>query len=387
MSRHPERHVSIEELVTDPHPVLASLRRSAPVAWIPNLEAWLVTSHALCTEVMLDADTYTVDDPRFSTQQVIGPSMLSLDGVEHRRHRDPFSTPFRAAAIADLRTEIEDESRRLIAAVVGEGGGDLRSEVAAPLAVAVMAGVLDLGDVAVPDVLGWYEDIVDAVHAVTAGGAVPRSGLDAFENLKSAVAANLSSSRLLGPVDEAGSLHVDEIVSNVAVLLFGGIVTSESSTAIAFHHLLADQRAQVTLRADRSQVKAFVEETFRIEPSAAAVDRYATRDVELAGAHISRGDLVRVSLSAANRDPAVFPDPDRLDGARDNLGRSLTFARGPHACLGIHLARLETTVALEALLDHPGPLNSGGLDPIEGLVFRVPATVEATSRGAAPSPN
>lgn len=387
MTRHPERHVSVAELAVDPHPVLASLREEAPVAWIPDLDAWMVTSHALCTEVMLDAETYTVDDPRFSTQQVIGPSMLSLDGIEHRRHRDPFSPPFRAAKIAELRSDVEVESRRLIAAVAADGDGDLRSQVAAPLAVSVMAGVLDLGDVAVSDVLGWYEDIVEAVHAVTAGGAVPRSGIDAFENLKAAVAANLSSSRLLGPVDEAGSLDVDEIVSNVAVLLFGGIVTSESSTAIAFHHLLADQRAQEALRDDPSQVRAFVEETFRIEPSAAAVDRYATSDVELAGAHISRGDLVRVSLSAANRDPAVFPDPDRLDWARDNLGRSLTFARGPHACLGIHLARLETTLAVEALLDHPGPLNSAGLDPIEGLVFRVPATVEVTWRGAATSPN
>jgi cytochrome P450 len=387
MIRHPERHVSVEELSVDPHPVLASLRGDAPVSWIPDLGAWLVTSHALCTEVMLDADTFTVDDPRFSTQQVIGPSMLSLDGVEHRRHRDPFSPPFRGAAMAELRSKIEDESRRLIAAVVADGGGDLRSRVAAPLAVAVMADVLDLGNVAVSDVLAWYEEIVDAVHVVTAGGTVPQSGLDAFESLKTAVAANLSSSRLLAPVDAAGALSVDEIVSNVAVLLFGGIVTSESSTAIAFHHLLADPEAQEALRRDRSKVKAFVEETLRIEPSAAAVDRYATRDVDLAGASIEKGDLVRVSLSAANRDPAVFPDPDRLDWARDNLGRSLTFARGPHACLGIHLARLETTVAVEALLDGPGQLNSPRLDPIGGLVFRVPATVEVTWPGSTPSPN
>lgn len=387
VNRHPERHVSVEELAAHPHPVLASLRREAPVSWIPDLGAWLVTSHALCTEVMLDADTYTVDDPRFSTQQVIGPSMLSLDGPDHRRHRDPFAPPFRAARIAELETEISDESRRLVAGVAADGGGDLRSKVAAPLAVAVMAGVLDLDEVPVSDVLGWYEDIVEAVHVVTAGGAVPQSGHEAYESLQTAVAANLSSSRLLGPVDEGGSLDVDEIVSNVAVLLFGGIVTSESSTAIAFHHLLADRRVQDALRGDGSLVRSFVEETFRLEPSAAAVDRYATRDVELAGANIAKGDLVRVSLSAANRDPAVFPNPDRLDWARDNLGRSLTFARGPHACLGIHLARLETTVAVEALLDGPGPLNSPRLDPIEGLVFRVPASVEATWPGSAPTPN
>ncbi|HSM44191.1 MAG TPA: cytochrome P450, partial [Acidimicrobiia bacterium] len=73
---------------------------------------------------------------------------------------------------------------------------------------------------------------------------------------------------------------------------------------------------------------------------------------------------------------SVFPLPDVLDPARANLGRSLTFARGPHACLGIHLARLESVVALEALLDHPGPLVAGDLEPVTGLVFRSPASVE-----------
>ncbi len=374
--------LSLDDRARDPHPILASLRSEAPVAWVESLDAWLVTSHQLCTEVMLDAETFTVDDPRFSTQQVIGPSMLSLDGAEHRRHRDPFAPPFRAANLTELRQEIEEEASRLIEPVVADGGGDLRSRVAAPLAVSVMAGVLDLDDVAVADLLGWYEAIVSAVHEVTAGNPVPRSGLDAFDELKGAVSANLTSSRLLGPVDEEGSLDVDEIVSNVAVLLFGGVVTSESSTAIAFHHLLADPEIQAALRADSSAVKPFVEETFRIEPSAAAVDRYATRDVDLAGAAIAKGDLVRVSLSAANRDPAVFPDPDRLDWTRDNLGRSLTFARGPHACLGIHLARLETIVAIEKLLDTPRPLASPGLEPVEGLVFRVPISVEATWPGS-----
>lgn len=377
--------VSVDSLTTDPHPILHRLRADEPVAWIESLDAWLVTTHDLCTEVMLDPDTYTVDDPRFSTQQVIGPSMLSLDGTEHRRHRDPFAPSFRAAKMAELRHGIEVEARRLVASVAADGGGDLRSRVAAPLAVWVMAGVLDLDDVAISDLLGWYEDIVDAVHLVTAGSPVPQAGLDAFENLKSAVSANLTSSRLLGPVNDEGSLDVDEIVSNVAVLLFGGVVTSESSSAIAFHYLLADPGTQDALGRDRSLVKPFVEETFRIEPSAGAVDRYATRDVRLAGSHIAKGDLVRVSLSAANRDPNVFPHPDRLDWTRDNLGRSLTFARGPHACLGIHLARLETIAVVEALLDEPGPLFSPNLDPIEGLVFRVPASVYAAWPGSEPS--
>lgn len=368
---------TLDALTVDPHPHLHRLRDRKPVAWVEVLDGWLVTGHELCLEVMLDADTFTVDDPRFSTQQVIGPSMLSLDGLEHKRHRDPFAGPFRAGRIRRLREEVKATAHQLIANVAGAGGGDLRAEIAAPLAVRVMASLLDLSGVADSDVLAWYDEIVDAVHLVTAGGAVPESAHDAFGELHAAVAANLSSSELLSVVDQSGTLDVEEIVSNVAVLLFGGIVTSESSTAIAFRYLLYDPELHRSLRKDRTLVAAFVEETLRLEPSASAVDRYATSDTRLGGVEIRQGDLVRVSLSGANRDPVVFPEPDRLDLGRTNHGRSVTFARGPHACLGIHLARLETTAAVEALLESSPPPEAAGLDPVTGLVFRVPETVNA----------
>jgi len=374
--------VAVADLSRDPHPTLHRLRASQPVAWVDELDAWLVTSHRSCSEVMFDPGTFTVDDPRFSTQQVIGPSMLSLDGDEHRRHRDPFAPPFRAGAIRELETFTRTVARDLVAAVAADGAGDLRARVAGPLAVAVMARVLDL-DVDTSEVLSWYQDIVDAVHAVTGGAQVPESGQRAFAELESAVERNSSESSLLGPVERDGSLDVDEIVSNVAVLLFGGIVTSESSTAIAFRYLLADPDLIGTIGSDRALVRPFVEETLRLEPSAAAVDRYATRDVSFGGAEISAGDLVRVSLSAANRDPEVFPDPDRLDLERDNHGKSLTFARGPHACLGIHLARLETVAAVDAFVDHATGVRPGELDPITGLVFRAPDTVQAQWAGSA----
>ncbi|MFP3881223.1 MAG: cytochrome P450 [Actinomycetota bacterium] len=374
---------SIAGLAADPHPIFHHLRTNEPVAWIESLEAWLVTSHDLCVDVMLDPATFTVDNPRFSTQRVIGPSMLSLDGAEHRRHRDPFAGPFRAAKVKELSEFTDRTAGNLIDGVAQRGAGDLRADVAGPLAVAVMAQILDLRDVSVSDVLTWYEEIVAAVHAVTAGEDVPDSGLEAFEELKEAVVRGRSDSALLHPVEETGTLSVDEIVSNVAVLLFGGIVTSESATAIAYRYLLDNPRLWDRLVDEPAAIGPFVEETFRLEPSASAVDRYATRDVRLGGADIAKGDLVRVSLGAANRDPAVFEEPDRLSVDRSNLGQSVTFARGPHACLGIHLARLEAVAAIKAVLAHPD-LQPVERLPIEGLLFRVPDAVPV--RSARPSP-
>ena len=91
--------VTIERLDRDPHPVNRRLRATEPVSWLPCLNGWLITRHDLALEAMRGAGTYTVDDPRFSTSQVIGPSMLSLDGAEHTAHRTPFVSPFRAAAV------------------------------------------------------------------------------------------------------------------------------------------------------------------------------------------------------------------------------------------------------------------------------------------------
>jgi hypothetical protein len=117
-----------------------------------------------------------------------------------------------------------------------------------------------------------------------------------------------------------------------------------------------------------------IEESLRLEPAAAVVDRYATGDVELAGAPVGRGELVRISIAAANRDPAVFPDPDRFDARRTNARRHVAFAHGPHVCIGMHLARLEAHTAIERLLRRLPAIRLDPTRPAEprGLVFRKP---------------
>lgn len=371
--------ITLEQLEGDCHPHLARLRAQAPVAWLPVLEGWLVTRRDLAIEVMRDAATYTVDDPRFSTAQVIGPSMLSTDGPEHSRHRQPFVDPFRAAAIREeMAGWTKQRSRDLVGAIGPAGRADLRATVAAPLAIQTMERVLDMAGVDATALLAWYDGIVDAVHAVTEGEPVPAAGTDAYRALHAAVSARIDDSKLLTSVAAHETLTTDEIVSNVAVLLFGGVVTSESTTAIAFKFLLENPDALAEVRADRSLVAGVVEEALRMEPSAAVVDRYATADTELGGVRIGAGDLVRVSLAAANRDPEVFEHPDRFDIRRPS--QHVTFARGPHACLGIHLARLETAAAIDAALDGLTGIrvDPDRRQPVTGLVFRAPGTVEAT---------
>jgi len=144
--------------------------------------------------------------------------------------------------------------------------------------------------------------------------------------------------------------------------------------ANALLHLLSSPAQLALVLADLSLLPAAVEESLRLEPAAAVVDRYATRGTRLGGAAIRAGDQVTVSIAGANRDPAVFADPDTFDVRRPESGRHLAFAHGPHFCLGAHLARLEAQVAIETLLARLPGLR---LDPRypsapRGLVFRKP---------------
>ena len=175
----------------------------------------------------------------------------------------------------------------------------------------------------------------------------------------------------------AGGLSVAEVVSNAAVLMFGGIETTEGMIANACWHLVTCPDQLALVRADPSLLPNAVEESLRLEPAAAVVDRYATRDLEFGGAAVRRGDLVVASLAGANRDPVEFSDPDVFDIRRPNARRHVAFAHGPHVCIGLNVARIETQVALRALLDRLPGLRCDPDHPDRpyGLVFRKPPTL------------
>jgi cytochrome P450 len=370
---------TLEELEADPHPLLARLRETEPVSWLPALGGWLVTRRDLAMQAMRDPDAFTVDDPRFSTGQVVGRSMLTLDGPEHAHHRAPFARPFRLDAVRErFTTVVEAEADRLIDAIEPLGRAELRRSVAGPLAAAVMAEALGLQDVGTDRMLGWYDAIVDATSGLAAGRPVPAGAREAAAELRSTIETRLGrdpgSSLVAAAAGESGGLAPQEVSSNAAVLLFGGIETTEGMICNALLHLLAHEDQLALVKSDRALLAGALEESLRLEPPAASIDRYAAPDVELGGADIGAGDLVTISIAAANRDPDVFPDPDRFDLRRENASRHISFAHGPHVCIGMHLARLEAQAAVGRLLER---LPNVRLDPEHrsaprGLVFRKP---------------
>ncbi len=389
--------VTVEQLERDPHPVLAQLREHEPVSWLPCLDGWMVTRYDLVLAAMRDPTTFTVDDPRFSTAQVVGPSMLSLDGAQHGRHRAPFTAPFRPLAVRErFAAAAEQEAQRLVAGLGSGSGtvgtGELRRGFAGPLSAAVVTRALGLGHDEVGDVLGWYDAIVASVTQITAGHGASAEGEAAYaalrERCEQVIAGGAGQAGGSGPASSPGSagggslladaagggtLSDAEVIANAAVLLFGGIETTEGMIANAMLMLLERPALLERVREQPALLEAGIDEALRLEPAAAVIDRYATADVTLGGARIARGDLVRLSLAGANRDPAVFEAPDEFELDRSHR-RHLAFAQGPHVCVGIHLARLEARVGCRALLEGlPGlRLDPARRGEIRGLVFRKP---------------
>ena len=369
--------VTVEELTESPYELLARLREHEPVSWVPALNAWWVTPRDLALEAMSDADSFTVDDDRFTTARILGTSMLNLDGPEHKRHRTAFVPPFRPKF---LREELEE---RIMASATRlwnntiTGDGETRTGIAGPLAVETIVDLMGL-DVETEEVLSWYSAFGQAITALTVGDEVPGEVDETLTRLKAYVSKAMEDGEngFVTNLVNDKILHIEEIPAAVAVILFGAIETSEAMTVNMFWHLFTHPETLERVRNDRSIIPDIVNESLRLEPAASWVDRYTTREVELGPVTIPKGDLVSISLLGANRDPDVFPEPDRFDIDRPNLAQHLTFVKGPHTCLGLHVARSETSAALVAALDweaesgKPLVLDEEQTTTPHGLIFR-----------------
>jgi cytochrome P450 len=250
--------------------------------------------------------------------------------------------------------------------------------LAGPLAARVMALALDLLGVDAQGLLAWYRQIVGAVDAISRGDTDADRAHAAVAALAERVGMTVAAGRgvLAGA---AGALAPDENDANTGELMFGGIETTEGMVANLFAHLLGEPELWDEVGTDRSLIPNAVEESLRLEPSVVRVDRYVTGDTVLGGAELRRGDFVIVMISAANRDPFAFPEPDRFDIRRPNAKQHLTFAHGPHTCLGMHLARLEALAATSAALDMLPGLRldpNAALPRPAGTVFRKPDRVD-----------
>ena len=349
--------------------ILHELQRYEPITWFEEQGVWLVTSKRLFDELQSAPERFTVDVPTNPQAIVLGHQMLVVDGEEHARHRSPFATPFRHSEVRRrFTTVVEGAVDRLLRQIEPAGHADLASAFANPFAVSLASDILGLGFEHIDEVHDIYTDFATGMvgyrDPVALGRAAKaRARLDEFLRPRlRELRARPDGSLLAEALSADGpSAHSDEtVLANLRLILFGSIETVESMILNTTWLLLQHPDQLAILLADPGLWPAAVQEGLRLIPPVGYTDRWAVTDTELGGVRVSEGDYVLGVIHAVNRDPTVFPHPDRYELTRANNRQNASFGKGTHMCLGVNLARLQGTIALRAIFERLSLLR---LDP------------------------
>jgi cytochrome P450 len=381
--------------VRDPYPMLAGIQADSPVLRVdfgprsghrsrldpkaprvPSL--FTVTSYELAQRVLTDNVRFSSAGYATTIGQVMGRTILQMDPPEHLRHRPLVARAFRARILDQWSdTIIGATVSELIDAFAGDGHADLIPQLTFPFPVRIMARILGLPASDWPRFLRLSTELIAVMRnwdrAVAAGRELRGYFAELIADRRRHPREDLVSQLIEAEVG-GRRLSDDEIYPFLLLLLPAGAETTYRSSSNLLFGLLSNPDQLHAVRADRDLLPQVIEEALRWETPLLTVARTAAEDVELGGVRIPAGGFVAISLGAANRDPARYSNPDAFDIYRQDK-QHISFGDGAHKCLGIHLARLEMRVLLNAVLDRlPGVhLDPGADDPhIHGLIFRSP---------------
>jgi cytochrome P450 len=334
-----------------------------------------------CQTVLTHPDTFSSKIYDQIMGPVMGRTLLELEGAEHRASRALVSPSFRSALLDRWRSDlVEVVVHELIDRFAPRGRAELAREFTFAFPVQVIARIMGLPR---KDYLRFQRLSIELLNVVYDWecGLAASASLKAYFNGVLAQRRRNPQDDLISTLAESeidgARLTDDEIFAFLLLILPAGVETTYRASGNLLVALLTEPTQWDALRADRGLLRGAIEEALRWEPPITTVVRAAVRDCELGGVAIPAGTNVSVSVAAANRDPTRYPDPDRFDPTRRNIAH-LTFGGGPHLCLGMHLARMETAVALNALLDRLPDLRLDSNAPtpqIVGMAFRSPAAL------------
>ncbi|MBI1350247.1 MAG: cytochrome P450 [Actinomycetales bacterium] len=366
--------------------VLDELRAREPVSWVPALGGWLVTGRDPARALLAPRADITVESEQNLVRRSLGLMMLTSDADEHRRLRRPFEAPFKPRAVHELFADtVRREAGSLIDTFVAEGRCELGGSFAAPFAVRMAGRMLglSLGDSA--SIERIYNAFAEAMvyDGDTEGRQLKaesaRATLDTLLHSELARCRRDPSDSITSRVAlEHEGLSDEEIVAQLRVIMFGAIETIQASTMNTLLLLLQHPAQFQEVKEDPGLLIGAVAEAIRLIPPVAFVERWTRDEIELSGVRIPAREFVGVSVLAANRDPSTFSSPLSYDVHRPNASQALSFAFGVHTCLGVHLARLETQVAVEELIARLPSLALGDHDLPGGFAFRRPASMTLT---------
>ncbi|MCY7939627.1 cytochrome P450 [Bacillus inaquosorum] len=375
----PENSLFRDANSENPFPLFAKLRAMSPVIPIPNPmggtgQTWMVTRIEEGMQVLKDHIRFTVDrssidgnsnskktlvdkvDPSAPPTFFTGNSMNFVDEPDHRRLRMLVSKAFTPKYMESLRPRVQEIADELIDRVQGQGEMDVVKDYAYPLPINVISEMLGVPQADRAQIHAWSESLARGLGVGVQEPWVAEHMRAFGEYTMQLVAdkrkhpSNDLISQLIAIEEEGDRLREAELISMITLLIFAGHETTSNLIATGTLMLLDHPTQMEKLKADFSLVPSAVEELLRFNgPVTSPGPRFATRDVELAGQQIKKGDMVLVMLKSANRDEGKFTQPEELDITR-KINRHLAFGHGIHMCLGAPLARVEADIAFTTLL-------------------------------------
>jgi cytochrome P450 len=384
----------------DPYPDFAAKRKDNPVwrgslmdhsnvppEFIPD-EQWVVFRYEDVSRVFRDQKQFSSEGYNETIGLVMGPTILGMMGSPHREHRSLVANAFKERSLQRWEPEfIAPVCHQLIDEVIEAGQADLVRALTFEFPVRVIVNILGLP----ADDLDMFKRL--SMQLIGIAGDM-EGGFNASLALQEYFQVQIDARRSK-PTDDVindlvtaevdGEKLTDEaIVSFLRLLLPAGVETTYRSSGNLLYLLLTHPDQLAALRWDRSLVPQAIEEGLRRETPLTNVARFATADVDLGGKTIPKGATVAVCMGSANHDETRWDDPEVFDIFRPQIPH-ISFAAGPHVCLGMHLARLETRVALNVVLDRLADLTlePGDADPhIRGMIFRSPTSLPVSFRAA-----
>ncbi len=356
------------QVVRDPYPLFEALRQQGPVVWSNALEGWMAVSHEAVKQAARGSD-FSVDTltPFFATRTgdvtvqelatFVRHWLVFTDPPKHTRMRAVMNRGFAASHIVRMEGLIRKYVQGLLDAIGDRDEFDLIADFAFPLPAMVICGLIGVPDAIIPHVQGWSDDLgefiasapgSDKYEKAQAGGRAMASCFRELIAERRRQPAEDMLSELVRARDQGAFESDEELISNCILQLNAGHETTTNLNTNGMYHLLQNPEQYALLRDDPDVGATAVEEMLRYDNPVNGLTRIVLRDTVLAGHPLREGERVTAFIPAANRDPAVFAEPNRLD-IRRKPNPHLSFGSGIHLCLGAPLARLEGRVVFDML--------------------------------------